>query len=226
MDSTQTPDNKMHPVMWVAAIAVTLFSIIGIGAVTGLIPVGQGDKPAEVQTPSAAAEIAPPTPLPALPPSQAQQSEPAVDAAPKPKPKAAAKPAPSKVAQNAPARGEAPPAPAKAVCSNCGVVDYIREVEQKGDGTGVGAVGGAVAGGLLGRQVGGGRGRDVMTVVGAVAGGVAGHQIEKKVRATKSYEVTVRMDDGSTRVVTEQQMPAWRIGDKVKVVDGALTAAN
>ena len=61
------------------------------------------------------------------------------------------------------------------------------------------AVGGAVAGGVLGNQVGRGGGRDIMTIVGAVAGGIAGNQIEKKVKTTKSWEITVRMEDGSTR---------------------------
>lgn len=38
---------------------------------------------------------------------------------------------------------------------------------------------GALAGGLIGHQIGGGRGRDLATVGGAVAGGVAGHKIQR-----------------------------------------------
>ncbi|TBR13369.1 MAG: glycine zipper 2TM domain-containing protein [Lysobacter sp.] len=38
---------------------------------------------------------------------------------------------------------------------------------------------GAVVGGLVGHQVGGGKGRDLATVGGAVAGGVAGHKIQR-----------------------------------------------
>jgi len=41
-----------------------------------------------------------------------------------------------------------------------------------------GSVLGAVAGGVLGHQFGGGRGRDVATVAGAVAGGYAGNQVQ------------------------------------------------
>lgn len=40
-----------------------------------------------------------------------------------------------------------------------------------------GSVLGAVAGGVIGHQFGGGRGKDVATVVGALGGGYAGNQI-------------------------------------------------
>lgn len=38
---------------------------------------------------------------------------------------------------------------------------------------------GALAGGLIGHQIGGGRGNDLATVGGAVAGGVVGHKIQR-----------------------------------------------
>jgi uncharacterized protein YcfJ len=41
-----------------------------------------------------------------------------------------------------------------------------------------GSVLGAVAGGVIGHQFGGGRGRDVATVVGALGGGYAGNQVQ------------------------------------------------
>jgi uncharacterized protein YcfJ len=44
------------------------------------------------------------------------------------------------------------PAPA-AVCMNCGVILSIQEVVAGGEGSGMGAVGGAVVGGLLGHAV-------------------------------------------------------------------------
>lgn len=77
-------------------------------------------------------------------------------------------------------------------------------------------------GGVLGNQVGGGRGRDIATIAGAVGGVVAGNEIEKRVRSTKSYEITVRMDDGSSRVIQEASTPTWRTGDHVKIVDGVI----
>lgn len=42
-----------------------------------------------------------------------------------------------------------------------------------------GTVIGAVAGGLIGHQIGGGKGKDLATVGGAVAGGVVGHKIQR-----------------------------------------------
>jgi outer membrane lipoprotein SlyB len=94
-----------------------------------------------------------------------------------------------------------------AVCATCGVVEGVREVEVKGEGTGLGAIGGAVVGGALGNQVGKGNGRKAMTVLGAVGGGLAGHEIEKRARSEKHYEVRVRMDDGSVRTLTQKTAP-------------------
>lgn len=106
-------------------------------------------------------------------------------------------------------------------CAECGVIESVRQIEQRGEGTGLGAVGGAVVGGVLGHQVGGGRGKDVMTVVGAVGGAVAGNQIEKQVKSTIGYEITVRFDDGSSRMFPSNES-TWRSGDKVKIVNGVI----
>ena len=114
-------------------------------------------------------------------------------------------------------------APARALCYSCGTVESIREIEKPGDGSGLGAVGGAVGGAVLGRQFGNGRGKDLLSVLGAVGGGYAGHQIEKNVRTVKSYEVQVRMEDGSLRTVSSASQPNWRAGDRVKVDGGSIS---
>jgi outer membrane lipoprotein SlyB len=75
---------------------------------------------------------------------------------------------------------------------------------------------------VLGNQVGSGSGKQIATVVGAVGGVIAGNEIEKRVKSTRSYEVTVRLDDGSSRVLTQSAAPSWRAGDRVRIVDGAL----
>ncbi len=118
--------------------------------------------------------------------------------------------------------GTVPPAAAPVNCANCGIIESTREVATRGEGTGLGAAGGAVVGGLLGSQVGGGHGQDIATVVGAVGGAVAGNEVEKRVKSTKGYEVTVRMDDGTSRVIYESTAPMWRNGDHVRIVDGAI----
>lgn len=110
----------------------------------------------------------------------------------------------------------------QAKCEQCGVIESIREIATKGEGSGLGAVGGAVVGGLLGNQIGQGRGNDAATVVGVVGGAVAGNQIEKSVKSTKSYDITIRFDDGSSRTIREANPSAWRSGDRVKVVNGEI----
>jgi outer membrane lipoprotein SlyB len=106
------------------------------------------------------------------------------------------------------------------------VVENVREVAKAGSGTGAGAIGGGAIGGVIGHQMGNGRGRDVATVLGAIGGAIAGHQIEKQVRKTNAYEVEVRMEDGTTRVFTQDTMPQWRIGEPVRIVNGVIRPAG
>ena len=200
----ETQINKIEPqsgkfpqaLIWIAGIALILFSAVGIAALMGWIPSsigGSGDKAALDQ----------------------RSANPAPPAAPKARTATASQPAP--VARTAPV-----PIAAVAKCADCGVIESVREIEEKGKGSGLGAVGGAVVGGLLGNQVGGGRGKDAMTVVGAVGGAVAGNEVEKRVKASKSYEVTVRLNDGSSRVISQAGLPNWHTGDKVKIVNGVI----
>jgi len=53
-----------------------------------------------------------------------------------------------------------------------------------------GSVLGAVAGGVLGHQFGGGRGKDVATVAGALAGGYAGNQVQGGLQDRDTYTTT------------------------------------
>jgi outer membrane lipoprotein SlyB len=214
---------QAHPIVIIAGIAVTLFSLAGIGAIMGWIPTSiGGGAPAVKSQPESAGPLAQ---APEPPKAQAQAARPAA-----PKPVAKEKTAhPKAVAQSEPLRPAAPdvaPPPAApivaAVCRECAVIEDIREVEKDGEASGVGAVGGAVVGGVLGHQVGRGRGKDVATVLGAVGGAVAGHQIEKNVKKTKQYEITVRYEDGNRGMFTQDTPPAWRPGDKVKIIDGVI----
>ena len=54
-----------------------------------------------------------------------------------------------------------------------------------------GTVIGAVAGGLIGHQIGGGNGKDLATVGGAVAGGVVGHKIQR--HRQERYKKVIRV---------------------------------
>ncbi|KFI06413.1 glycine zipper 2TM domain-containing protein [Massilia sp. BSC265] len=107
-------------------------------------------------------------------------------------------------------------------CSNCGNVESVRAIKQRAEGSGLGAAGGAVIGGLLGNQIGGGTGRTIATAAGAVGGAVVGNQVEGNMKATTSYEIRVRLDDGTLRTFRQSSPPAWRSGDRVRIVKGRL----
>lgn len=115
---------------------------------------------------------------------------------------------------------------AAAACANCGMVESIRPVERKGQGSGLGAIGGALVGGILGNQIGRGGGRTVATVVGAGAGAYAGNEVEKNTKTTVSYQVRVRMNDGSIRTLYEASQPAVAVGQKVRVTENGIVAAG
>ncbi len=160
-----------------------------------------------------------------------------------PAPAKVARPAPKPVAPQASGSAQRQPAPVQpqpqvmaqapaypqpapvqatraAICATCGTVQAVHEVKEKGQGSGLGAIGGAVVGGLLGNQVGGGSGKKAMTVVGAVGGGLAGHEVEKRVRANVAYDVQVRMEDGSVRTIRRAEPVA--VGSRVFVEGGEL----
>lgn len=65
-------------------------------------------------------------------------------------------------------------------CWNPRAGHYEEVREQENTRVGKGAAIGAIAGGVLGHQVGSGRGNTAATVGGAVLGGLAGHQVEKR----------------------------------------------
>ena len=112
---------------------------------------------------------------------------------------------------------------AHAKCDNCGSVTGVKIVEIKGEGTGLGAVAGGVLGGVLGHQIGGGRGKDVATVAGVAGGAYAGHQVEKNAKSKTQHQVIVKLETGESRTFTYNAATAYRVGDKIKVVDSKLT---
>jgi len=110
----------------------------------------------------------------------------------------------------------------KPVCANCGIVLAVNVIEEEGQGSGVGVVAGGVAGGLLGHQVGQGTGRDLATVAGLVGGALAGNKVEKMAKKTKSYNITVRLDDGSERIYHQATDPGLFNGQRVKIENGIV----
>lgn len=199
---TNAPKSSTHPLIIAAAGAVVLVSGLGAAAIMGWLPSSAGHN-TDVNGQALAVQTA------------AVSSAPAQPSAPVPH-------------HAAPVHHVSPPtaSAAPAICNECGVIASVNEVDTKGQGSGVGAVGGAVVGGLLGNQVGSGHGRQLATIAGAIGGAVAGNQIEGKVKSTKSYDISVRLNDGSQRVFHQAELPAWREGDHVRVVDGVLRSTD
>ena len=247
MEAAQTRSTP-HPLVITAAVAVIIFSAAGTAAVMGWLPkTGAHTAPGEIMGQANAVGGAAPT--------VTQQSAASVQAAPvKPAAAVRAVPRKDAVAsaESRPVIREtskpvvvehrpvaempqpvpvlAPPvvspAPiAMASCRDCGVIESVNEIEKAGEGSGLGAVAGGVVGAIAGKQVGGGRGRNVMSVVGAVGGAIAGHQIEKNARKVKSYDITIRFEDGSSRTLSQATAPVWRAGDRVRLVNGDIQPA-
>jgi uncharacterized protein YcfJ len=111
---------------------------------------------------------------------------------------------------------------AHAACIDCGTVTDVQTVKKQGEGSGAGMVLGGIAGGVLGHQVGSGRGKDVATVAGVAGGAYVGNEVEKSNKSTTSYVVRVKMEDGSNRSFTFSAPTSYQAGDKVKIVDRKL----
>lgn len=108
------------------------------------------------------------------------------------------------------------PAPVQAACPDCGTVVSVKQVEKKGQGSGLGMVAGGVLGGVLGHQVGGGTGKTLATVAGAAGGAYAGNTIEKSAKSSKVWTVAVKYPNGSTSSYEFANDPGFKAGDSVR----------
>jgi outer membrane lipoprotein SlyB len=97
------------------------------------------------------------------------------------------------------------------------VVSISESKESSQTANAVGAVGGALLGGLLGSQIGGGTGQTIATGVGAVGGAMAGKAVAGNVAAESVWRVVVRFEDGIDRTIATSQRPNFRPGDRVRV---------
>lgn len=238
-----TTNKRLHPLLTAAAISITVFSAVGVGVLTGLLPISHSTT--AQPTPEVVSK-APDTIVPAPPigPSAVKEAAEMPPAAPASTP---AKPVHKKVAraphasvpaphnQEAPQVAQAsvpppPPAPIEAPkpvpAGLLGVVESVKEVSQPAEkSNGLGPIAGGIAGAVLGHQVGQGTGRTIATVLGAAGGALGGKEIEKNVRSTKLWEISVRLDDGSYRKLTSDVAPYWHGGERVRLLDGKLNPA-
>jgi outer membrane lipoprotein SlyB len=117
----------------------------------------------------------------------------------------------------------APVVRAAPVYAEYGRVDNIGYVQISQRPSGAGAVLGAVIGGVVGNRFGGGSGRALATGVGVVGGAIAGNAIEgRQRRDDELYRVQVRFDNGSVREFDFERIDDLRIGDRVKFEGGQL----
>lgn len=103
------------------------------------------------------------------------------------------------------------PQPVKVVCNECGVVEAVRTVE-----TPIAAPDAALDPAMAAQP----------TAAEAAPGTeLAATDPMAAAEVSLSYETTIRYENGTTGVFNQAEPPSWAPGDKVKVVDGLITAA-
>lgn len=83
-------------------------------------------------------------------------------------------------------------APTRRRCAECGVIAAMRKIEVSGENASLSATDRAAG----------------------------GNRNQMRVKSAKSYEFTVRLNDGSYRVITDANPAAWRLGERVNIIDG------
>lgn len=102
-------------------------------------------------------------------------------------------------------------------------IELVQQVNNGSGGVGLGTIAGAVIGGVLGHQVGAGRGNTVATVAGAAGGAYVGHELEgQQQQRVDAHRITVRMDDGPSEVLMQSASADFRVGDRVRFENGNL----
>ena len=77
---------------------------------------------------------------------------------------------------------------------------------------------GAALGGLAGSNMGNGRGNIAGAVVGAVLGGAIGSSVENNANTKRGLEITVRLENGEFRAITQDADEQFRPGERVRLI--------
>lgn len=100
-----------------------------------------------------------------------------------------------------------------------GVVESVRNVTINSGSSGVGTVaGGAIGGIAAASMIGGGNGSLVAGIGGALAGGAVGNRVEARMANRPGLEITVRLDSGELRAITQDADEMFRVGDRVRLL--------
>jgi uncharacterized protein YcfJ len=179
MESIKTA-TRIHPLMAAAAVSVVIVSLAGTAAITGLLPTTRGAPAPELSA-------IPPAPMTLV---AAPQNAAVPVPAPAPQQYAAVEPEPAPVVHRAPAVKHSTPHPRVVHHTQAARNDYNQNynppVAQQAPApapaqpnyVGIGV--GAVVGGLLGNQVGGGNGKKLATVAGVIGGGMLGNEVANR----------------------------------------------
>jgi uncharacterized protein YcfJ len=151
--------HRIHPLVAVAAVTVSLFSLLGIAAITGVLPSSYGNN-------SSSASSA------AVPPAQAatEDWDPNKPVQKNPQAKHSAQAQPNAVAKTTKevTAQQNPSVP----------VQTAHKPAPQNSPVGIGV--GALIGGVLGNQIGSGDGKTLATIAGAIGGGYVGNEVAKK----------------------------------------------
>jgi len=105
-----------------------------------------------------------------------------------------------------------------------GYVESVRDVTIDKGQTGVGTAAGAALGGIAaGSNIGGGNGSIAAGIVGAVAGGLIGQKIEQSNSQKRGLEITVKLDSGELRAITQDADESFRVGERVRLLSNGRT---
>ncbi len=109
-----------------------------------------------------------------------------------------------------------------------GTVESVRAVtivSNNGQPSGLGAVGGGAVGAVAGSAIGGGKGSILTAIVGGIAGAVAGNAVENGAAKRNGVEITVRLDNGDLRAITQAATgEVFQAGERVRLLSsGGVT---
>ena len=215
---------KTHPMVLIAATALTVFSILGSAMITGLIPSARSERVDDgaklefndTNSPENSLEK-----TKSVEKTKAGEQDVQAD-----KNTASGKISLDNKSDSVKSGNVVSNATNEVVsCHDCGKIISIKHITTDGEASGLGAVAGGVTGGVIGNQIGKGQGNVLMTILGVGGGAYAGHTIEKKVNAETAYVIKVKMENGEYKTVRQHHEPTFAIGDAVKVKNGSLTSA-
>ncbi len=160
---------RIHPLVAVAAVSVTLFSLVGIAAITGYLPNSQGaNRDASVNEMQTSTQS-----------SRAEEGTPSDELSGK---KHATKSAHQNQVVHAQQPGVQGDGAVTAQHNSAGAAGTQPQTTQapaaQNSPIGIGV--GAVIGGVLGNQIGSGDGKTLATIAGAIGGGYIGNEVAKR----------------------------------------------